>query len=152
MTTQNYYLDTDILLYYFDETADLQEIAKTTINQIKSNQRHNSEINVKISQIVLGELLLAFYDKKCKADDVIELLLTLKIDMPNTDSEILNCALDLLREDQLLQPNDALIVAHLLKDTSAKWLFTTDQILIGNLVIDRKMKEYGVKFHIASSF
>lgn len=152
MTTQNYYLDTDILLYYFDETADFQEIAKATINQIKSNQRHNSEINIKISQIVLGELVLAFYDKKCKADDMIELLSTLKIDMPNTDSEILNCALDLLREDQLLQPNDALIVAHLLKDASAKWLFTTDQILIGNLVIDRKMKEYGVKFHIASSF
>ena len=151
MPSQNVYIDTDMLIFYFDKTSDKGRIARDTINKIK-NGLDNSEIHVKTPQVVLGELLLSSCEGKCELVKIIKLLKDLEAEFPSADSEILACAQELMNGDQYIQPNDAMLIAHALKDESTEWLFTTDRNLITNLEISRKMDEMKNKFSIASSF
>jgi len=151
MPPQSIYIDTELLMFYFDK-HDKGRTARATISQI-TKMTKNGEINVKVSQVVLGELLLNSCEGKCDSTKIIKLLKDLKADYPNSNSEILGCARELIADENgYMQPNDALIVAHALKDNSTTWLLTTDKILIGNLSIDRKMNELGHKFNVSETF
>jgi predicted nucleic acid-binding protein len=151
---QSYYIDTDILIYYFGEhdRKDKRTIARKLIKQIINNI-NNTEITVKIPQVVLGELMLSFYERKCELVQMIDLLREdLRVDIPNASFEVLECAQELRRRDAYITPNDALIVSQALLDNSTTWLFTTDQELIGNMAINEKMDSLDHRFSIASRF
>lgn len=151
MPPQSIYIDTELLMFHFDK-HDKGRIARATIAQIK-NMIKNAEIKVKIPQVVLGELMLNSCKGKCDSTKIIKLLKELNADYPNADSEILECAKELIEEEKgYMKPNDALIVAHALKDNSTTWLLTTDKELIGNLTINRKMNELKHRFTVSETF
>jgi hypothetical protein len=151
MRPQSIYIDTELLMFHFDR-HDKGKSARATIAQIKTMIK-NAEIKVKVPQVVLGELMLNSCDGKCDSTKIIKLLKDLNADYPNADSEIMKCANELLSDENgYMQPNDAVIVAHALKDTSTTWFLTTDTNLIGNLSIDRKMDELGHRFSISETF
>lgn len=155
---QSYYFDADILLFYFDKRAshrthDKKLASKNLISQVISSTSINNEITIKIPQVALGEIMLAYCQNKCQPDEIRGLIVNnLNADFPNADFEALSCASALRNRDGNIKPNDALIVAQALIDKSATWLFTTDKELIGNLAIIEKMDEIDHYIGINSSF
>lgn len=154
MPSQSIYIDTDMLIYYFDNRSnDKGRISRETIKKILSNLG-NAEIRVRISQVVLGELLVFFCIRKqdkCSSGDMINLLKELKADYPSGNLATMDCAQELMR-GQSIKPNDAMIAAHALLDRSTQWLLTTDQTLITNLEIERQMTELRHRFTIGPNF
>ncbi len=151
MASQSIYIDTDILMFYFDK-YDKGRTARKTIAKVK-NMLKNGEIEVKVSQTVLGELMFNSCERKCSSSKIIKLLRELNADFPIADSKIMKCANKLLKaENGYMQPNDAVIVAHALNDNNTTWFLTTDQKLIGNRTINNEMDELGNKFTIADKF
>jgi hypothetical protein len=155
MPSQNVYVDTDILMFYFDRKDDKGRIARSSLAQVVKSIEENSEIKVKISQVVLGELMLHFCNGKCEPYKMKELLATLNVgysDMPSAGLEALTCANEILDAQRQIKPNDALIVAQVINDPLATWLLTTDGKFIGNRFIEEKMESLGHRFTIAPSF
>jgi len=151
MAIQNIYLDTEILMSYFDD-HDKGRTARETIAQVKKMIR-SKEIKAIVPQTVLGELMLNSCRDKCNVIKIKELLHELEADFPNANSAEMQCARDLIADDNgYIQPNDALIVAHALMDDNASWLLTNDTKLVGNLAILKKMGETGNQFNIAEKF
>lgn len=153
MPSKNVYVDADMLLFYFDRRSDKGRVARETIKKIISHLG-GSEIHVRIPQVVLGELLIFFCKQKkdeCEPSKMIELLKKLEADYPNANLDILRHAQELMI-DRSIKPNDAVLVAHALLDRSTQWLLTTDQTLITNLEIERKMSSMGHRFTIDSRF
>jgi len=154
MPPQNIYIDTDILIFYFDKTDDKGRVARSSITQV-IRSLENPEIKVRISQVVLGELMMNFCNGKCESDKIKELFVKLNVgysDMPSTSLKDLTCAKEIMDAQHRMKPNDALIVAQVLEDPSAKWLLTTDGKLIGNKFIEEKMEALNHRFTIAPSF
>lgn len=156
MPSQHIYIDTDIFRFYFDRDDDRGRVARASIAQVERSLENNSEIQVKIPQVVLGELMLAVCEGKCDQEDIKKLLVRLNVevwrDMPTVNSEILLHAKDILDKNPLLGPNDALLAAHALTDGSTTWLLTTDEKLIVNRDIKKKMDAIGHKFTISPSY
>jgi len=143
-------------MFYFDKKkVDERRVARSSIEKVVRSLRENSEIKVKICQVVLGELMLHFCKGKCEFDEMKKLFERLNVgssDMPSASSKVLKCANEIMESQHRIKPNDALIVAQVLKDSSATWLLTTDEKLIGNRVIEEKMQALGHRFNIDSSF
>ena len=155
MPSQNVYIDTDILMFSFDKKDDRGREARKTIARLTRSLRENPEIKVKISQVVLGELMMHSCNGKCESDKMMELLEKLNVqssDMPSVSHDALICASEILNANLRIGPNDALIVAQVLKDPLATWFLTTDTRLIGNMFIQEKMVSLDHRFTIDSSF
>ncbi len=152
---QSYYFDADILLFYFDSTPkkhDKRTASRNLISKVISTNSINNNINVKIPQVALGELMLAFCAEKCQPDEMMQLIIdNLNADFPNADFNAFTCANELREREGNIKPNDALIVAQALLDRTATWLFTTDRLLIGNLAIMDKMDEMDHQISISST-
>ena len=154
MPSQSIYIDADMLIFYFDRrSSDRGRTSRETFKKITDNLG-NTEIRVRIPQVVLGEILV-FSCKRCKTtyspSEMIELLKELRADYPSANHSILGYAIELM-SDQSIKPNDAVLVAHSLLDKSTQWLLTTDQTLITNLAIVRKMDELEHRFTIGPNF
>jgi len=155
MPIQNVYIDTNVLMFSFDKKDDRGRDARKTIARLIRSLRENPEIKVKISQVVLGELMMHSCNGKCESGKVMELFEKLNIrssDMPSVSLNVLVCASEILNANLRIGPNDALLVAQVLKDPLATWLLTTDTKLIGNMVIQEKMVFLDHRFTIDSSF
>lgn len=154
MRSQCVYIDADMLIFKFDKRSnDKGRTSRETLKKIIDNLG-NAEIRVRIPQVVLGELLVFFCKRRqttCSPLEMIELLKELRADYPSANQGILGCAIDLMG-DQSIKPNDAVLVAHALLDEPTQWLLTTDQTLITNLAIERKMNELRHRFTIGPSF
>lgn len=152
---QSYYFDADILLFYFDsrpKKRDKRQSSRNLISKVMSTNSINHDINVKIPQAALGELMLAFCEGKCQPDLMMELINdNLNADFPNADFDTFLCARELREKEHNIKPNDALIVAQAMLDPTATWLFTTDRLLIGNLAIMDIMEEREHHFSISSN-
>jgi len=155
---QSYYFDADILLFYFDSRAerrihDKRMASRNLISKIISTNSVNQDIAVKIPQVALGEIMMAFCEGKCQPVDMMNLIIDkLEADFPNANFDAFQYANELREREGNIRPNDALIVSQVLVDTSATWLFTTDKLLIGNLAILEKMDELNHYFSIGSNF
>jgi predicted nucleic acid-binding protein len=155
MPLQNVYIDTDILMFYHDKKDDKRMAARSTVTQVERSLDENHEIKVKISQVVLGELMMHFCNGRCESDEMNKLFKKLNVghsDMPSASLEALVCAKEILDVQRRINPNDALIVSQVLTDSLATWLLTTDTKLIGNKLIEEKMEALNHRFTIASSF
>lgn len=155
MPSQNVYIDTDILIFYFDKKRDKGRIARTSITQLERSLNENPQIKVKIPQVVLGELMMNYCNGKCDLNEIKKLLVRLNVgysDMPSAKPDEWHCAEEIVGAQWQIKPNDALLVAQVLKDPSATWLLTTDGKLIGNKFIDKKMLTLNHRFSIAPSF
>jgi len=152
MEPQSIYIDTNILIFYFDtKHKEVRNNVRICINRVK-RALENPQIKIKVPQVVLGELVLAHCSNKCELDRILQLLNDLNADKPAANEQVLEIAIDLLKLDSLLKPNDALIVAHALYDSEAKWLLTTDTNLIANPNIKREMQKLEHEFTISDSF
>jgi predicted nucleic acid-binding protein len=155
MPQQNVYIDTDILMFYYDKKEDKRRAARSSIMQVERSLDENHEIKVKISQVVLGELMMHYCNGKCESEEIKNLFVKLNIgnsDLPSVSLEALACAKEILDVQRRINPNDALIVAQVLNDSLATWFLTTDTKLIGNKFIEEKMDALGHRFTINSSF
>jgi predicted nucleic acid-binding protein len=152
MPSQSVYVDTDMLIYYFDKRSDKGRMARDTIKKVLDHL-DNPEIHVRIPQVVLGELLIHFCTRRkaiCEPAQMIELLRKLEADYPTSNPTLIRHAQELMR--QHIKPNDSMLVAHALLDRTTQWLLTTDQLLTTNLDIKKKMDILGHSFTIDSRF
>jgi len=116
-----------------------QECRTAYSQALNQNRRHS--FSLKISQVALGEI---FND--CCRDSNYELLeeifkRVIDWDKPSITQEALKTAAELTTKDNRLKINDALIVAIAIHDENCTWLLTTDTKIIGNNVIDKKIKK-----------
>jgi predicted nucleic acid-binding protein len=154
MPFQSVYIDSNMLIFYYDKKGDMGRVSRQTIKKVIDNL-DNSEIHVRIPQVILGEVLLYFCIRRkpsCEPSEITGLLKKLEADYPSSSLSIMRCAQELLTIDHSIKPNDALLVSHALLDRSTRWLLTADQILITNLEIKKKMDSMGHRFTIASTF
>ena len=158
MPRQHIYIDSNILMFYFEKRKprrdDRRENARQSITHITRSLNENDEIKVIISQIVLGELMMHSCNGKCDLEQIGELLRDLHVDgsnLPSVSFDALLCAQEIHDSLRRIEPNDALLVSQALKDPDTTWLLTTDKLLIGNPVIERKMEE-NHRFTIAYSY
>jgi predicted nucleic acid-binding protein len=153
MPSQSVYIDASMLLFYFDRHHDNGRIARETIKKVLENI-DNSEIHVRIPQVVLGELFIFYCRPRNEDYDLLKmvgLIKKLQADFPSANFSTLKLAHE-LRKDLSIKPNDAVLVAHALLDASTQWLLTTDQVLISNLTIEKQMNNKRNRFAIDSKF
>ncbi len=134
---RNYHLDSNILLGRLIGRHEEQTHCNHIIARLQ-NWARSSDVNIMISQAVLGEILVILRDKSPR-DKIGDLFLELmniigRLDAKTPSAKKIDyqIALEIMQRDNRLenQPNDALIVAQVLNDPDSEKFFTTDRRIL----------------------
>ncbi|GBE17518.1 hypothetical protein BMS3Abin16_00101 [archaeon BMS3Abin16] len=160
---QSVYIDTVFLIGFF-EKRDLRDHAKEVIQKVKG-MCHNSDISVKIPLVALGEVSKENIETtnankwrnpcgECKLSMVLTDLFGKEInaEFVSAGKEDYQLAYQLMDKDPQLDGADALIVASALNDSTARWLLTTDSIMLNNIGIEEFKEQKESNLKIADRF
>ncbi len=135
---QAIYIDSCLIDACISDKKDQKQYAKMVFRKLKKTIVTNPNISVIIEFVSVGEIVNTLIKRNWtdKTEDIFQLLKNLRVDIRPPDKEILRLALRILKEDELIESTDAVIVAHALYDKNSTHLLTTDRVMIESLVID----------------
>lgn len=142
---QNVYIDTCFFQSYLWKERDEKESAKDVLSQIKSSVNKNSDINVKIPFIVVGELINNLKREIPDQERRAKIMYAFFEELEDLEADIIppnKCCYDkaksLTAQDDYFAehaPSDAFIVSCALCDQDSSHLLTTDsRLLLSNLL------------------
>ncbi len=156
MSQQSIYLDSSIIIGYFDEKdRDIMNLSRNVIHKAIKMSEQNPEIDIKIPSVVLGEFLLWCIRNEC-LDNVsskfLEILKNLEADFPSPKKDNYTKAKSIMDVDERYESHDTLIITHALLDFDTKWFLTTEEQFFYDDYIEKEKERLGNNFKISDRF
>lgn len=149
---RTYHLDSNILIGKLIGRSDEQRHCRSIVARL-NKLAHNQDVNIIVSQIVIGETIVKLYDRcsqdiENKISELLGIIRRWDAKTPPANREVYKIALKIIQNDNRLeyQPNDALIAAQALNDPYSERLITTDTIILESkylVEIERELRNQG---------
>jgi hypothetical protein len=132
MAPGSIYLDTCFLLGVQDsEEPDTREHSLRVMYQVEKHVQEYGFI-IKTPIIALGEAFLKCCEKRFSVQELHDLIKYHAIETPAPSRNVYQTASELFEIEPNLRPCDVQILSHAINDGTARWLLTTDKLLIGS--------------------
>lgn len=135
---QTIYIDSCITEDYLWGDRPNKKRANRIFHKIKK-----SNFKSIIPFVTVGEIINTMIKKGMeeKVEDLIRLIVDLKIDIPPPNKEIIELSGRILNDDERFDPTDAMIAAHALCDEYSSRLVTRDTNILFSVVLEKLEKD-----------
>jgi len=154
MSKQVIYIDADIFWHAtgVDEKACERRLGRDNLASIKTACEHNSEIEVVVPQVIIGECFVNAFEDEIDISRCLEEVKDLEPSLENPTNKTLTKTLELIEADYELDINDALFISQALCNLDTSIIISTDSAFRTSRPVLESLRKHPKKPKVRATF